>query len=173
MRSILLFSASYAKEEVMEDRKKIYQDNLKWKRLSLHLRTIRKSRGMSEQDAADACGYKSGTMITAIENGTRRIDQEKIKEIANALGVSISQLLGFRKIDTTEKGWPKLTESEKTALFLFAPILEVLGDADTEYLLDTGLLLCKASGKEPAWNEPEFMKAKKERREDAEENTLF
>ena len=142
----------------MESRKKSYQDSLKWKRLSLHLKTIRKSRGMSEQDAADACGYKSGTMITAIENGTRKVDQDKIKEIANALGVSISQLLGFKKIELSEKGWPKLTESEKTALFIFAPILEVLSDSDIDYLIDTGLLLCKASGKEPAWNEPEFMK---------------
>ena len=114
------------------------------------------------QDAADACGYKSGTMITAIENESRRVDQDKIKEIANALGVSISQLLGFKKIELSEKGWPRLTESEKTALFLFAPMIEVLGDSDIEYLLDTGILLCKAKGEEPAWSEPDFMKNKKD-----------
>lgn len=101
-------------------------------------------------------------MITAIENETRRIDQDKVKELANALGVSISQLLGFKKIELSEKGWPRLTESEKTALFLFAPILQVLDDNDIEYLLDTGILLCKAKGIEPAWNEPEYKISKKE-----------
>lgn len=120
---------------------------------------------MSEQDTADACGYKSGTMITALENGSRQVDQDRVKEIANALGVSISQLLGFKKIELSEKGWPRLTESEKTALFLFAPMIEALSDSDIEYLLDTGLLLCKAKGTEPAWSEPEFMKNKKDEQE--------
>lgn len=117
---------------------------------------------MSEQDTADACGYKSGTMITALENGTRQVDQDRVKEIANALGVSISQLLGFKKIELSEKGWPILTESEKTALFLFAPIIEVLSGEDLDYLLSTGLLICQARGTEPAWTEPDFMKKKKE-----------
>jgi len=132
------------------------------KRLGLHLRTIRKSIGMSEQDVADRAGYKSGTMITAIENATRQVDDDKIKDIANALGISISQLLGYRKIDLTDKGWPKLNESEKTALLLFGPMLASLDEKETEYLLDTGILLCKAKGAVPEWKEPEYKTRKEE-----------
>ena len=116
---------------------------------------------MSEQDVADACGYKSGTMITAVENGTRQIDDGKIKDIANALGVSISQLVGFKKFELTDKGWPKLTESEKTALFLLAPMVQSLDEEDIEYLLQTGVILCKAKGVAPDWTVPEYKSKKK------------
>lgn len=110
---------------------------------------------------AERAGYKNGAIITAIENGTKAAEDSKVKDIANALGVSISQLVGYRKIDISEKGWPKLTESEKTALFLFAPVIEVLNGQDTEHLIDYALLLCKAAGVTPAWKEPEY-KTKRE-----------
>lgn len=128
----------------------------------MHLNTIRRSLGLSENDIAEKAGYKNGAMITAIENGTKAAEDSKVKDIANALGVAISQLVGYRKFEITEKGWPKLTESEKTALFLFAPMLEVLSKEDRMRLIDHGLLLCKAAGETPAWKEPEFMTKRKE-----------
>lgn len=148
----------------MADRR-TYADHRR-KRLALHLKTIRRSLGLSEQDVADRAGYKSGTMITAIENTTRQVDDDKIKDIANALGVSISQLLGYRKIEMSDKGWPKLSDSEKTALMLLAPMIEVLDEKAVEYLLDTGMLLCRAGGVTPEWKQPEYMSKKARSGED-------
>jgi len=128
-------------------------------RFALHLKTIRCSLGLSEQDLADRAGYKSGTMITTIENASKEAEDSKMKDLANALDVSIGQLKGYRKIEQSEKGWPILTEAEKTALFLFAPILEVLDDRDKERLIDAALILCKAAGKIPAWEKPPWKKS--------------
>lgn len=131
------------------------------KRFGLHLNMIRRSLGLSENEVAEKAGYKNGAIITAIENGTRSAEDGKVKDIANALGVSISQLLGYRRIEISEKGWPKLNECEKTALFLFAPVIEVLDEEDVTHLIDYALLLCKAAGRQPAWKEPEY-KSKKD-----------
>lgn len=141
----------------MAEKQRSYNSQSRRKRFGRYLRIVRKSFGMSEQDLADGCGYKSGTMITGIENASRQIDDDKVKEIANALDVSIGQLMGYRKIELSEKGWAKLSESERTALFLFAPIIEVLDEEDTETLLHTALMFCKAKGETPAWEKkPDF-----------------
>ena len=138
---------------------------MKLKRFGLHLNMIRRSLGLSENEVAEKAGYKNGAIITAIENGTKSVEDSKIKDIANALGVSISQLVGYRRIEISEKGWPRLTESEKTALFLFAPVIEVLDKEDFDRLIDYALLLCRrAEGKRPAWKEPEYKSKKEDRK---------
>ena len=77
-----------------EERRKQYQEQLKLKRFGLHLNTIRRSLGLSENEVAEKAGYKNGSFITAIENGTKAAEDSKVKDIANALGVSMSQLVG-------------------------------------------------------------------------------
>ena len=130
------------------------------RRLALFVRTIRRSRGLSRAELAEKAGYESQAIITAIESANKNPDESKVIDLANALGVSIDLLKGYGKIDLTEKGWPKLSESEKIALYLVAPILRELNDEETRHLMDTGLLLLKAKGREPAWKKPLFTKDK-------------
>ena len=133
------------------------------KRLALFVRTIRRSRGLTKAELAEKAGYESASMITAIESASRSPENEKFKDLANALDVSIEQLRGYGKIEISEKGWPKLSESEKIALYLVAPILKELNDEETRHLMDTGLLLCKAKGRTPAWRQTEYQAKKAER----------
>ena len=137
-----------------------YKEYMDRKRLALHVRTIRRFRKLSRQELAEKAGYRDARKITEIENASTGTDQSRIKDLANALDVSLEQLKGFRKIETTEKGYAKLTESEKTALFLFAPILKVLPDEDIRYLLDTALIVCGNRGAEPEWGMTEYQKQK-------------
>lgn len=143
-----------------DDKKKAYADQQRIKRLALNLRVIRTSLGMSEQELAEKAGYRSGTTITAIENGSTEPSYEKVKDLANALGVSIGQLRGLGKIETTEEGWPKLTEAERTAHFIFGPILKSLDADGIRYLIDTGLLVCRAKGVVPEWKKTEYQTKK-------------
>lgn len=151
----------------MADQKNTSFDALNRIRLAMHVRAIRESKGMTKQQLAERSGYDPG-MITAIESATRDPDSGKIKELANALDVSIEQLRGYGKIELTEKGWPKLSESEKTALYLIAPILKVLNEEDRWRLIDAGLILCKSEGKVPAWKQTEFQKNKSREEESRE-----
>lgn len=130
------------------------------RRLALFLRTIRRSRGLSRAELAEKAGYESQAIITAIESSSKNPDDSKVIDLANALDVSIEQLKGYGKIELTDKGWPKLSESEKIALYLVAPILRELNDEETRHLMDTGLLLLKAKGREPAWKKPVFSRDK-------------
>ena len=141
----------------MEFDKKAYAEQQRRKRLSRNLRVIRRSLGLSEQELAERAGYKNGAMIVAIENGSAEPSYDKIRDLANALGVSIPQLRGSgRKIDITEEGWPKLSESERMAISLFAPIIDSLDEFGIEHLLNTALLVCKANGVEPKWKRPDY-----------------
>lgn len=140
-----------------------YKDYLDRKRLALHVRTIRRFRKLSRQELAEKAGYRDARKITEIENASSGTDQSRVKDLANALDVSLEQLKGYRKIEITEKGYAKLSESEKTALFLFAPILKVLPDEDIRYLLDTALIVCGNRGVSPEWAQTEFQKQRSAR----------
>lgn len=139
-----------------DQEKKIYAEAMEKKRLALSVRTIRESRKMSRQELAGAAGYESSSMITSIENGTNSPSYDKVKDLANALGVTIAQLKCRGKIDTDPSGWPKLNESEKISLYLIAPMLKVLSDQDIEDILHITLKYCQASGKSPAWKQTEY-----------------
>lgn len=149
-----------------EERRDAYIKQLQSKRFALLLETVRRSKGMSKSQLAEAIGYESASAITAWENGTRdpntETNRETVKSIANALGVAIPQLKGYGNLRVRDNGQPILTESERLALYLFAPIIKALDDESIRYLIDTGLLLCKASGKEPAWRETEYQRSRKE-----------
>lgn len=138
-----------------ETEKKAYAESMERKRLALSVSTIRKSRGMSRNELAEKAGYKSASAISSIENGSDSPSYEKVKDIANALEVSIAQLKLRGKIETDESGWPKFNESERIALYLFAPILKSLDEEDIRALLHTAVRFCE---KDPAWKQTDYQK---------------
>ena len=60
--------------------------------LGLTIRTMRKSRGMTQKDLADAIG-QSATSITMYENGQRRPDRETLEALADTFNVNLSSLV--------------------------------------------------------------------------------
>lgn len=142
--------------------KKEYAEKMKRKRLARNLNFIRRSQGLSEQELAEKVGYKNGSHIVSIENETGDPSYEKIRDIANALDVSIPQLKGTgRKIEMTNEGWPKLTESERTALTLFAPVLDALDEEGRRQLFDNTLLVLKGNGVVPKWKKADYKNKEK------------
>lgn len=59
------------------------------------IRSLRESRGMSQEDLAVLVGYKSRSAINKIESGIRDINQSQIIAFSNALGTSPSFLMGW------------------------------------------------------------------------------
>ena len=144
-----------------KDKREYYEK----KRLALFLRTIRKSKGLSKNELADLAGYESAAKITELENANRLPSYEKTKDLANALGISIEQLKGYGKIELSDKGYAKLTDAERTALFLLAPMMQGLKDEDIRYLMDTAILLCKAEGTAPSWKQAAHQQPKEDHKE--------
>jgi transcriptional regulator with XRE-family HTH domain len=56
------------------------------------IRELRKARGMTQRDVADAVGSKENT-IGRFETGERPIDMPWMQKIARALGVAVGDLL--------------------------------------------------------------------------------
>lgn len=135
-----------------------YREYRDRQRMALFLRTIRKSKGMSKAELAEKAGYESASKITEIENGSRMPAYERIADLANALGVSIEQLKGFGRIEVSDKGYAKLRDHERIALYLLAPLIRGLPDEDLRYLMDTALLLRIKNGTSPDWGMTEYQK---------------
>lgn len=77
---------------------------------------IRKRReylGMSQDELAKRCGYKSRSTINKIEKEVNDITQSKIVAFANALDTSIDYLMGIDKNNRNEIG-RKITELRKS-----------------------------------------------------------
>lgn len=56
------------------------------------LRALRSARGFSQEDFAHKCGLDR-TYISGIERGRRNLGLRNLEGIANALGISLSELL--------------------------------------------------------------------------------
>lgn len=126
------------------------------RRMALAVRTVRRSRGMSKEELAEKAGYKDTGMITALENASKDAAYDKVKDIANALDVSIDQLRCTGNIGTTANGKPRLTEAEKIAVYLIAPIIKDLPDDDIRQILDICLVYSRNKDKSPAWRQTAF-----------------
>ena len=61
------------------------------KRFGERIRTLRKERGLSQEDLAELCGLDR-TYISGIERGLRNVALRNIDALAKALDVSISDL---------------------------------------------------------------------------------
>ncbi len=58
------------------------------------LRTLRKQKGMSQQDLAGQFGYKSFTTIQKWEDGSSFPPSETLRRLADFFGVSMDELMG-------------------------------------------------------------------------------
>lgn len=58
-----------------------------------NIKQYRIAKGMSQQELADAAGYKSRSSINKIEKGQTLVTLHQAKKIARALGVSITDLV--------------------------------------------------------------------------------
>lgn len=126
-----------------------------------NIRVIRESKGITQEELATKAGYKNSAIIVAIEAGSTEPAYEKIKDIANALDVSIYQVKGSNKVRKAENGEVYYSDADVIALDLFAPIIKSLTDEELDKLLDYGLLLLKATGSKPKWKVPKFQQHEK------------
>ena len=131
------------------------------RRMALAVRTVRRSRGMSKETLAERSGYKDTSMITAIENASKDAAYDKVKDIANALDVSIDQLRCSGNIGVTADGKPRLNEAEKIALYLVAPIIKDFSDDDLRQILDICLVFRRNKDKVPEWRQTSFQAGRK------------
>jgi len=59
------------------------------------IKTLRKSRGLTQQELATALGYVDKSMIAHIENGDNEVALDKIALLAMTLGVDANDILGI------------------------------------------------------------------------------
>ena len=64
-----------------------------------NIRNIRISRGITQEALAEKMGYKSKSTIAKIESGINDIPQSKIKAFADALSVTVGDLMGIDSPD--------------------------------------------------------------------------
>ena len=60
-----------------------------------NIKQLREELGMSQDELAEKTGYTSRSSIAKIEKGLVDLQQSKIISLANALGVTPSQLMGW------------------------------------------------------------------------------
>ena len=136
----------------------------KKERISLHVRTIRKSLGITVEELSSKCGYETKSGLIAIENGSRLPGESKgsitDKTIANALNISLDQLWGRKRMTLSDKGYAKLSDSERTAVCLLAPMLKAMSPEGRDHLINEALLILKAENATPKWEQTEHQKEK-------------
>ena len=64
--------------------------------LLVNIAAIRKDKGLSQDNIADAIGMKQAG-YSLIEKGERGLDYELLLQIATALGVSVTYIIYFKK----------------------------------------------------------------------------
>lgn len=134
-----------------EEKKPWVKSYIRKRRIALSVSTIRRSKGMKVSELAEKSGYEP-SMIRKIENGNILPAKGKDKALAEALDISLDQLWGRRRWTFWDDGNPKLNESEKTALSLYAPIIRALDTERRSQLMDHALTLLKAQGAVPEWD---------------------
>ena len=79
--------------------------------LYANIKKIREAKGMSQDELAKLVGFKSRSSINKIELGVNDITQSKLVAIANALHVSVAELMGDDKQIEPPAPPPTLTET--------------------------------------------------------------
>ena len=93
------------------------------------LRKLREEKGMSQQELAKRLGYKTNSYVSDMERGKFIPSQQKLREIAKALGVPFSIIkdslleskfeeLGIKEpaIVSMFKDYPRFTSADKRAI---------------------------------------------------------
>lgn len=62
-----------------------------------NIRRLRRERGMTQVDLAEAAGYNDRSMIAKIESGKVDLSRSKIETFANIFGVPASELMGWEE----------------------------------------------------------------------------
>lgn len=83
--------------------------------LGQRMKSRRKELKLTQADLAAMLGYKDKSTIAKIESGTNDITQSRAWEIANALQMPISYLMGW----TDEKPPKPITETDRALLEAF------------------------------------------------------
>lgn len=121
-----------------------------------NIRTIRESLKMTQEELAEKAGYKNSAIIVAIENGNNEPAYEKVKDIANALGVSIYQVKGQSKFRKVTGDGIYYSEADLAALDLLSPLIYEMDGEELDRILDYAILVLHASGKKPHWKKTQY-----------------
>nr|DAM85275.1 MAG TPA: helix-turn-helix domain protein [Caudoviricetes sp.] len=105
------------------------------KDLGFKIKKIRKSLGMTQRQLADKVNYSQTSTITKIENGSINISNNKVHEIAKALGVNISDLLEDNK--------PKINNDP---YFIDTSFLNSEEQQELKSLLDMNIIMFMKNG---------------------------
>lgn len=73
---------------MMTDEKKAYLIAL-----GQRIRKLRTDRGLTQQELADRCGFSGRSVINRLEVGRNDINQNKLRKLADALGVDVADIL--------------------------------------------------------------------------------
>ncbi len=76
---------------------------------------IRTEKGLTQDELANAVGYKSRSTIAKIEAGERDAPQTMIVALAKALGTTPSYLMGWDEIEETLDFLDTITDPERTS----------------------------------------------------------
>lgn len=105
----------------------------KKKEIGLRIRTMRKSRGMTQEDLAKAIG-QSASSITMYETGRRSPDFETLEALADIFNVSLASLVSEDEPSENKSGDKieiVVTDSE-----MFSKILYYMSPADYDIVMD-------------------------------------
>lgn len=95
--------------------------------IGLRVKQLRKSLGLTQQDLATKCGYKSLTTINKIELGINNVPLDTIEKLASALQTTPSYLMGWEEPAKEESKLvsliDQLTEEEVEELSKFVDYL--------------------------------------------------
>lgn len=109
------------------------------KDLGLKIKKIRKSLGMTQRQLADKINYCQTSTITKIENGSINISNNKVHEIAQALGVSVSDLLEDQKA-------LKIPKLDDDPYFIDTSFLNSEEQKELKSLLDMNIIMFMKNG---------------------------
>lgn len=97
------------------------------------IRDLRIEKGMSQDDLAQAMGYKDRSMITKIESGAVDISQSKIVAFARVLGTTTRYLMDGDVKETDQDRLEVL--HQRPALGMLFDRTRHMSDEDIEFML--------------------------------------
>ena len=71
-----------------------------------NIKRLRKQNNMSQQELAEAVGYKGKSMIAQVENGKVDLSASMISKFADVFHVSELELMGLNEIGVTNSSLP-------------------------------------------------------------------